>query len=94
MKTVFLPKVNYIQKVIQSQNEIKLNHIQTLEVLPRAEPRMLKGMKRVKTPWDFMNSVFVKYKPDNDKILNECFFTDWEKCRFEKIFKGDEGTLN
>ena len=30
-------------------------------------------MKRVKTPWDFMNSVFAKYKPDTERILNECF---------------------
>lgn len=90
MKSVNLPKVNYIQDVIKSDKVLKVNTVDTLEVLPRAEPKMLRGLKRVKTPWDFMNSVFAKYKPDNEKILNECFFTDWGQCRFEKVFRNDQ----
>lgn len=50
-------------------------------------------MKRVKTPWDFMNSVFAKYKPDTERILNECFQFDWEKTRIEKLLKNDENVI-
>lgn len=63
------------------------NLLQSLVVFPRAEPKELKGLARLKTPWDFMNSVFAKYRPDNAKILNECFFFDWDHCRAEKIIK-------
>lgn len=65
------------------------NILEQLEVLPRAEPKILKGHKRVKTPWDFMTSVFAKYRPDVPKIINDCFLFDWEKTRIEKLLKGD-----
>jgi len=61
-----------------------------MEVLPRAEPKVLLGLLRVKTPWDFMTSVFAPYKPDTAKILNECFLFDWDKIRVEKLLKGEK----
>jgi len=61
-----------------------------MEVLPRAEPKVLLGLLRVKTPWDFMTSVFAPYKPDTSKILNECFLFDWDKIRVEKLLKGEK----
>lgn len=68
--------------------------MESMEILPRAEPKELKGLKRVKTPWDFMNSVFAKYRPDNEKMLNSCFLDDWEKCRIDKILKNDVAGIN
>ena len=47
-------------------------------------------MKRIKTPWDFLNSVFAKYKPDTENLLNECFQFDWENTKIEKLMKNDE----
>lgn len=64
-----------------------------MEVLPRAEPKQLKGLKRVSTPWDFLNSVFAKYKPDTEKLLNECFLFDWERTRIEKLLKNDDASI-
>ena len=64
-----------------------------MDVLPRAPPKQLKGMQRVKTPWDFMNSVFAKYKPDNEAILAQCFMTDCEMCRVEKVIKDPQMVL-
>lgn len=64
-----------------------------MEVLPRAPPKILKGQERVNTPWDFLNSVFAKYKPDTERILVDCFQFDWERVRIEKLLKNDEPTI-
>ena len=44
----------------------------------------------MKTPWDFMTSLFAKYKPDTQKSINECFLFDWDITRIEKLLKGDK----
>ena len=88
-----IPKVNYIDKITKSNVKIATNFIDTLNVLPRAEPRMLRGLKRVKTPWDFMKSVFAKYKPDTDLLVSQCFLFDWEKTRLDKLLKNDSSNL-
>lgn len=34
-----------------------------------------------KTPWLFNKSVFSMYKADTERILNKCFFADWEQIQ-------------
>ena len=55
--------------MIKNLRPLTVNLIDTMEVLPRAPPKMLKGQERVNTPWDFLNSVFAKYKPDIDLTI-------------------------
>lgn len=65
-----------------------------MEVLPRAPPKVLKGAKRVATPWDFLNSVFAKYKPDTERQLQECLYFDWDHTRIDKLLKNDEQVID
>lgn len=48
-----------------------------MNVIPRPPPVLLEGHRKVKTPWDFSKSVFKDYKPDNPKLLDKCFESDW-----------------
>ena len=43
----------------------------------------------LKTPWDFYKSIFKVYKPDTDKIIDECFEADWPNTKIEKIIKDE-----
>ena len=52
--------------------------LQKLETRPRTV-KNLKTRAVVKTPWLFHKSVFSMYKADTDKIINKCFFADWEQ---------------
>lgn len=88
-----IKKVNYIAKVVRSEKILRPNVIDTMDVLPREPPKALKGLSRVGTPWDFLNSVFAKYKPDTEKLLNDCFHFDWDRMRIDKIFKSDEAAI-
>ena len=48
-----------------------------INILPRPEPKFIKGLERPKTPWDFKKSMFKDYKFDTKHILAECFEYDW-----------------
>ena len=44
------------------------------------KPREVKRLgprHHVKTPWKFSTSVFRMYKPDSQRLLDECFEADW-----------------
>lgn len=82
-------RVNYISKIIKSEQPLTPDIILQMTTLPRQAPLKLKGDLRIKTPWDFLNSVFAKYKSDTDKILNDCFEEDWVQTRVEKILKNE-----
>jgi len=43
----------------------------------------------LKTPWDFYKSIFKTYKSDTDKLIDECFETDWPNTKIEKIIKDE-----
>ena len=43
--------------------------------------------------WDFKNSLFYGYKPDNDDIINQCFEYDWAQCKIPRIIKNEEELL-
>jgi hypothetical protein len=57
---------------------------------PRPPPVHLKGLERVKTPWDFFKSIFKDYKPDTAPLISDCFEFDWSCSKIEKIVKGEE----
>ena len=59
-----------------------------MTTFPRPPPVELAGRASLKTPWDFFKSVFKPYKADNQKILDDCFETDWLQTKCEKIIKG------
>ena len=58
--------------------------------IPRPPPKFLKPVERAKTPWDFFQSVFKDYKPDNEVLLAKCFEFDWEHTKLQKIVKSQE----
>jgi len=60
-----------------------------MRCVPRAPPVILEGRESLKTPWDFYKSVFKTYKPDNQKLLDDCFETDWPYTKCEKIVRND-----
>ena len=50
-------------------------------------PVNLAGRARLKTPWDFFKSIFKSYRPDNARMLDQCFEIDWETTKCEKLIK-------
>ena len=58
--------------------------------MPRPPPKAVKKKERLKTPWDFFNSVFKNYKPDNNKLIAQCFEYDWSCCKIPKLIKNEE----
>lgn len=58
-----------------------------MKCIPRAPLFILEGRKKLKTPWDFAKSVFKNYKPDNFKLLEECFDLDWNYTKMDKVIE-------
>ena len=58
--------------------------------VPRPPPVALKGLARVKTPWDFFKSIFKDYKADTESLLADCFEFDWQCSKIEKVVKKEE----
>lgn len=56
---------------------------------PRPGPKDLGNRSKVRTPWDFTLSVFASYKADTDKLLTDCFETDWARTKVDKIVKNE-----
>lgn len=65
-------------------------HVESMSCVPRPGPKGLGNRSKVRTPWDFSLSVFASYKPDNAKLLNNCFETDWARTKVDKIVKNEE----
>lgn len=60
-----------------------------MKCVPRAPPVLLPGQTRLATPWSFFNSVFKSYKPDTNKLLDNCFEIDWVNTKCQKLLKGE-----
>lgn len=62
------------------------------QLLVEAKPRDNGGFfsLEVKEEWDFNNSVFKDYKPDNEEILNRCFEADWKLTKLPKLVKDED----
>ena len=58
--------------------------------MPRPLPKKIKGLERVKTPWDVRNSVFKDFIPDNELLLSNCFEFDWSNTKISKIIKDEK----
>ena len=61
-----------------------------MECIPRPPPA---DEVDIVLPWNFKNSVFAPYKPDDDDILNQCFEFDWDHSKIGKILKDQEKIL-
>ena len=53
----------------------------------RPEIGKSKGVKRVKTAWDFSKSVFGNYQVDSAELVKNCFEFDWKSSKIEKLVK-------
>ena len=84
-----VPKTNIIENIIQNREPITETYLTSMRVIPRPPPVILKGRMKLKTPWDILKSVFKAYKPDNQRIVDDCFEVDWANTKCEKILKGD-----
>lgn len=60
-----------------------------MHCVPRPGPKGLGNRDKIRTPWDFNLSVFKTYKPDNHRLLNDCFELDWSRTKIERIVKDD-----
>lgn len=90
---ITIPGTNIVENIIQTRQVITKTYFEDLSVMPRPPPKKISGLKREKTPWDFRNSVFKDYIPDNDIIRAKCFEFDWNSSKIPKIIK-DEVELN
>ena len=61
-----------------------------MNAVPRPGPKGLGNRNKLRTPWDFSLSVFASYKPDNPRLLNDCFEMDWNRTKVARIVKNDE----
>lgn len=50
-------------------------------------PKSLDGNRSLRTPRDYINSMFSKYKPDTDKHLQQCFEYDFMLSKIDKMVK-------
>ena len=64
--------------------------ISKMRCVPRPALRDLGNRSKARTPWDFRLSVFSAYKADNSKLLADCFETDWNRTKVDKIVKNEE----
>ena len=85
-----VPESNIMSNIVQFDQPVTSTYLTSMSVIPRPPPVILAGRLKVKTPWDFFKSVFKDYKPDNDKILDDCFEIDWVNTKCEKVIKDDE----
>ena len=58
--------------------------------MPRPGPKGLGSRNKLRTPWDFNLSCFASYKPDNARLINQCFETDWARTKVDRIVKNEE----
>lgn len=84
-----VPGTNIVENIIQTREVITSAYLEDMTVIPRPLPKKIKGLHRVKTPWDVKNSVFRDYIPDNELILTKCFEIDWGNSKISKIIKDE-----
>ena len=85
-----MPFTNIIENLAQTKQVYSKEKILEMKVKPRPSPKDLGAREHLKTPWNFKNSVFRDYKPDNAALLNKCFEVDWENSKLPKFLAKDE----
>ena len=73
-----------MRNIIEKQDYITDYYLANMECVPRPMPD---DEIDVILPWNFANSVFAPYKPDNDALLNKCFEFDWEHSKIKSMVK-------
>lgn len=82
--SIEVPKVNYLKGIIENQEYITDPYVTSMLCVPRPVPE---DAIDIVLPWNFKNSVFAPYKPDNDAILNKCFEFDWCCSKISSFLK-------
>ena len=90
LRELKVEKTNIIENIVHNGQPLTETYLTSMKVLPRPPPYILQGMLRPDTPWDFFNSVFKEYIPDNDRLLNDCFETDWAQTKIVKFVRDEE----
>ena len=84
--TVKVPRVNYCDEDIDVQTgALRVEDLNQIKGLPRAEPIVDEKEERPRTPWSFDKSIFANYTKDTDEILLNCFDFDWHSGKLEKV---------
>ena len=84
--TVKVPRVNYCDEDIDVQTgALRVDDLNQIKGLPRAEPIVDEKEERPRTPWSFDKSIFANYTKDTDEILLNCFDFDWHSGKLEKV---------
>lgn len=73
VESMDVPRMNYIENVLQTRQIVTKTLLTNMTCIPRPPPKFLKPVERLKTPWDFFQSVFKDYRPDNEVLLAKCF---------------------
>jgi hypothetical protein len=89
-KRIEVPGTDIFENVIQTRHLITTTYLEDMSVFPRPPPRKIKGLTKLKTPWDYTRSVFKDYVPDNLSILDKCFEYDWNAGKISKLIKSEE----
>jgi len=66
VSVMHISKVNIIKKIIQRKDHFSESIVDMLTCIPRPVPKDKIEEERIKTPWDFKNSIFKDYKNDNE----------------------------
>lgn len=84
--TVKVARVNYCDDEIDIQTgALRIDDINLIKGLPRAEPIVDEKEERPRTPWSFENSIFANYIKDTDEMILNCFDFDWHSGKLEKV---------
>jgi len=75
--------------IIENKEFINEPFLQNMVCIPRPSPD---DKIDIILPWNFKNSVFAPYKPDDDYILNKCFEFDWNCSKIQSLLKNADGT--
>lgn len=90
IKDVELEKFNNLN--IEKCMRLMIKYSPTIEIKPRTRDPVYIPDKKKKTRkrWTFPISLMYKWKPDTDKLLQECFEFDWNLSRVHKVVKDQE----
>ncbi|EGR33095.1 leucine rich repeat protein [Ichthyophthirius multifiliis] len=87
-------QIQYINKIeIQKSEKLFDSYFNPLiTIVPRTrDPKYIPAKKKKqKVKWTFPISLFAKWQPDNEEILNKCFDFDWDNSKIPQKVKNKE----
>ena len=84
-----IPKMNIIEQIYINKNLFEGDHLFKMNCLPRPGPKELGNRQFNRTPWDFNLSCFKNYRPDTQKMIDDCFELDWSRIRLPRAIPED-----